>query len=119
MALQTVSGVRVVQWLTGGGFGVVALDLVGEYVGMRSAGGLLRRFECSGSASRAALGSAPAGWCREVCAFRPVAGFGVGGAGRRGRGSDSTSNTVRFVSNWDCRTSKGSSRRTPDGVVKS
>ena len=101
--------VRAVQWLTGGGFGVVAVDLAGEFVAHRSTGDGRRVFLSAASANRAALGLPPFGWSRDVVAFRAVPGGGAGGcfgvrlAGRvRGSGSaDSTSNTVRFVPLWD------------------
>ena len=101
--------VRAVHWLTGGGFGVVAVDLSGEFVTHRSIVDRRRVFLSASSASRASLGLPPFGWSRDVVAFRAVPGGGAGGCfgGRlagRVRGSvleDSSSNTVRFVPIWD------------------
>lgn len=99
----TLSRIRPVQWLTGGGFGVVALDVVGEFVAHRSVDGRLRRFNSQAAAYRSALGSVcPFGWSRDLVAFRPLAGGGLGGLSGSGL-EDSASNTVRFVPLWEFR----------------
>lgn len=107
-----LSRIRPVQWLTGGGFGVVAVDVVGEFVAHRSSDGRVRRFLSESAAQRAALGAAaPFGWSRELSAFRALQGGGLGGQFGSGL-ADSASNTVRFVPPWEFRR-PGRPRRGP------
>ena len=84
MNVGVVRHVRPCQWLTGGGFGVVACDLAGEFVAHRAGDGGLRRFEALAAAHRASLGRAPFGWSRELVSFVAVAPGRVVGRSRVG-----------------------------------